>query len=73
MRFSREMRLHHVGGSLRLTIPVEITRAFRLTVEDIVLVESNNTEVTLKFFKVTKSMTPVLVGDAVQQDGASAS
>jgi hypothetical protein len=74
MRFSREMRLHHVGGSLRLTIPMEIVKAFRLTVEDIVRVESNDTAVTLKFFKVTKSMTPVLVGEAdgkLQQEAAS--
>jgi antitoxin component of MazEF toxin-antitoxin module len=71
MRLSREMRLHHVGGSLRLTIPMEIVKAFRLTVEDLVQVESNESAVTLKFFKVTKTRTPVLVGDAVQEEASA--
>jgi bifunctional DNA-binding transcriptional regulator/antitoxin component of YhaV-PrlF toxin-antitoxin module len=60
MNFKKECRLHMVGnGSLRVTIPREIARAFRLKAQDTVIVEANDSGVTLNFLRVTT--TPAFV------------
>jgi bifunctional DNA-binding transcriptional regulator/antitoxin component of YhaV-PrlF toxin-antitoxin module len=63
MNIQRECRLHKVGNSIRLTIPVDVVRAFGLDARDDVLLEADENGVTLKFFKVTKSRTPAVVGE----------
>jgi hypothetical protein len=59
MIIQKECRLHQVGRSLRLTIPVEIVRAFRLSAHDSVLLASDEHGATLKFYRMIK--TPATV------------
>jgi hypothetical protein len=71
MVIRKECRLHQVGHSLRLTIPIEVVRAFRLSATDSVLLESDENGATLKFLRVTRITKPALVGDEVAGEAAS--
>ena len=55
---SRYMTLRKVGGSLFLTVPADIVRAFRLSAGDGVLWDMEGDVATAKFFRVTETRTP---------------
>lgn len=61
MAFRKECRLHKIGGSTKITVPPNIVRALQLKHGDVALWESDeNGTATIKFFKVTTSMTPAM-------------
>jgi len=57
----KNVTLRKVGHSLFLTIPADFVRAYRLSPGDSVSFDADEDGATLKFFRVTTSMTPAAI------------
>ena len=55
MIFDRVLR--KVGGSLTLSLPQEVIRAYRLSVGDTIRWHVGEDKITIQFFKVTRVVT----------------
>jgi antitoxin component of MazEF toxin-antitoxin module len=65
MRIQRDVFLRKVGGgSLRVTIPADIVRAFGLDEGDLVSFEADETGIAVKFFRIAASRTPAVAEEA---------
>jgi antitoxin component of MazEF toxin-antitoxin module len=51
MRIEHQARIHRVGNSLRITIPMHFRRIYELSEGDKVFLEGHADSVTMKFFK----------------------
>jgi antitoxin component of MazEF toxin-antitoxin module len=65
----KDVTLRRVGNSLFLTIPAEFVKAFRLGPGDTVSWDGDENGATIKFFRVTTSRTPAVMGE---EEAASA-
>jgi antitoxin component of MazEF toxin-antitoxin module len=57
---TKDITLRKVGGSLFLTVPAEFVRTYQLSPGDTVSWDGDENGATLKFFRVTRALTPAL-------------
>ncbi len=66
----RSVILRKVGHSLFLTVPADLVKAYRLSPGDSVVWDTEEDGATIKFFRVTTSLTPALMNQEEAVDGA---